>query len=106
MGIVSEEVISQALNGVMDPHMKASINEIGMVRRITVTDANDVDIGLSFPCIGCPARELIQSDIVACVGRIDGVRNVKVSDEWVNKWNPDDISDRARENAREAGYLL
>ncbi len=50
--------------------------------------------------------DLIQSDILERVGRVEGVRSVKVSDEWVNKWNPEDISDRARENAREAGYLL
>ena len=86
--------------------MKASITEIGMVKRISVSDDNDVDVALSFPCIGCPARELIQSDILDRVGKVDGVRNVKVSDEWVNKWNPDDISERARDNARDAGYLL
>ena len=106
MGIVTEDLIATELNGVMDPHMKASITEIGMVKRIDISADNDVEVGLSFPCIGCPARQLIHSDVINKVGAIDGVNSVKVTDEWVNKWNPDDISDRAKQSAQAAGYLL
>lgn len=104
--MVNQNLIKEALSGVMDPHMKASILEIGMVKRIEVSDDNKVEIGLSFPCIGCPARELIHSDVKSKVGAIEGVEAVEVADEWVNKWNPDDISDRARDKARASGYLL
>lgn len=106
MGILTEEAVTDLLNGVMDPHMKASITEIGMVRRISISDDNDLEIGLSFPCIGCPARELIHSDIHRQMEKLDGIGAVRITDEWVNKWQPEDISDQARENAREAGYLL
>ena len=61
--MVTEGAVAEVLNGVMDPHMNVSLPDMGMVRRITVSEDGDVDVGLVFPCVGCPAWDLIQNDI-------------------------------------------
>ena len=106
MGELSREQVDKALKSVIDPHMKVSIGDVGMVRRIEVAESGEVEVALSFPCIGCPARELIRSDIQHHVGKLAGVTKVKISDEWINKWDPADISQEARDKARASGYLL
>ena len=53
--MVTEAAVAEVLNGVMDPHMNVSLPDMGMVRRITVSTEGDVDVGLVFPCVGCPA---------------------------------------------------
>ena len=53
--MLTEAAIAEVLQGVMDPHMNVSLPDMGMVRRISVSDMGDVDVGLVFPCVGCPA---------------------------------------------------
>ena len=104
--MVTEAAVAEVLNGVMDPHMNVSLPDMGMVRRITVSDAGDVDVGLVFPCVGCPAWDLIQHDIKSSVGALDGVRSTKVRSEWQHEWSRDDIVPEARLIAREHGYCI
>jgi len=75
--VVTEGAVAEVLNGVMDPHMNVSLPDMGMVRRITVSEDGDVDVGLVFPCVGCPAWDLIQNDIKRSVGALAGVRSTK-----------------------------
>ena len=106
MGELTREAVDKALDKVIDPHMKVSINSVGMVRRVEISQGGEVEVRLSFPCIGCPARELIHADVRDQVGALEGVTRVKLKDEWINKWDPADISEEARAKARESGYLL
>jgi len=36
--VVTEAAVAEVLNGVMDPHMNVSLPDMGMVRRITVSE--------------------------------------------------------------------
>ena len=104
--MVSESEVRTALSGVMDPHMNVSLPDMGMVRRVEVGDDGVVEVGLVFPCVGCPAWDLIQSDIKKDVGALDGVNRVKVKIEWNHEWSRDDIAPDARLIAREHGYCI
>ena len=103
---MSEAAVRAALDTVMDPYMNVSLPDMGMVRRITVSEEGDVDVGLVFPCVGCPAWDLIQNDIKSSVGALDGVRSTKVRIEWQHEWSRDDIVPEARLIAREHGYCI
>ena len=86
--------------------MNVSLPDMGMVRRVDVSESGDVEVGLVFPCVGCPAWDLIQTDIKKSVGRLDGVGRVKVMIEWQHEWNRDDIVPEARLIAKEHGYVI
>ena len=104
--MVSELDVRSALDRVMDPHMNVSLPDMGMVRRIAVGDDGYVEVGLVFPCVGCPAWDLIQNDVKTRVGALDGVERVRVKVEWQHKWSRDDIVPEARLIAREHGYCI
>ncbi len=103
--VVNRQSVQDALGTVMDPHMNVSLPDMGMVRRVDI-EAGVVEVGLVFPCVGCPAWDLIQSDIKRTVGALDGVERVKVKVEWNHQWNRDDIAPDARLIAREHGYII
>ena len=103
--MVSEAKVREVLTQVMDPHMNVSLIDMGMVRRVT-TSPGRVEVGLVFPCVGCPAWELIQSDIKQTVGALPGVERVRVRVEWQHEWSRDDIVPEARLIAREHGHRI
>lgn len=104
--MVSEAAVRSALDTVMDPHMNVSLPDMGMVRRVELKAEGVVEIGLVFPCVGCPAWDLIQAETKESVGLVDGVTRVKVKVEWGHDWNRDDITDDAKIIAKEHGYCI
>jgi len=89
----------------MDPHFNVTLGEMGMLRSVEANAEGHVEVGIVFPCIGCPAWEMIQSDIRAHVERVEGVSRVKVRVLWED-WDRSDMSPKAREHAHAHGYVV
>jgi len=80
----------------MDPHFNVTLGEMGMLRSVEANAEGHV---------GCPAWEMIQSDIRAHVERVEGVSRVKVRVLWED-WDRSDMSPKAREHAHAHGYVV
>ncbi len=104
--MVVKSAVLSALDRVMDPHMNVSLNEMGMVRSTEISPEGDVTVGIVFPCIGCPAWTMIQSDIKEIVATVPGVRSVKVQVLWDKPWSKSDLSQATREHIRSFGYQI
>jgi len=105
--MVTEELVRECLRSVLDPHMKVNLVEMGMIRRIGVdTSSGDVEVGLTFPCIGCPAWTMIQEEIREAVGKIEGVSEIRVRVCWDEPWRKDDLDPEARQRIRTFGYQI
>jgi phenylacetate-CoA oxygenase PaaJ subunit len=85
----------RALESVTDPEYPLSIVDLGMVYGAGVQDGS-VSVDLTFTSIGCPAMEMIVSDIREAVGALPGVTNVDVRVVWSPPWSKDRISARGR----------
>ena len=103
---VTPSKVRASLDNVMDPHMNVSLNDMGMIRDIEVTQEGDVTVSMVFPCIGCPAWNMIQEEIHETAVKLDGVQSVKVRVDWNQKWNKDDLADTAKERAHSFGYVI
>lgn len=86
--------------------MGVSLNAMGMITRIEVNASGEANIGMIFPCIGCPAWTLIQDNIKSAVGQLEGVSSVVVQIEWDKQWTRDQMSDKARSHAQTHGYRI
>ena len=94
MGISSAEVIA-ALRGVDDPEYPGvSVVDMGMIGAIALEDGR-VTVELITTFSGCPARDVIRSDIAAALGALDGISDVSVVSSSLG-WDPSRLSDRAR----------
>lgn len=100
-----ETQIVDALESVKDPHIPVSIEEMGMLSSVDV-DGSTVEIGILFPCLGCPAYQMIINDVESTVSEFEWVNRVDVRTTWETEWNKDEMSMRAREQMAELGVQL
>jgi ATP-binding protein involved in chromosome partitioning len=77
MASPTEEQITQALSGVLDPEIKRPITDLGMVKGVSIEDgAVLVEVWLTVA--GCPLRDTITREVTAAVGKVPGVTGVRV----------------------------
>jgi len=74
----TKEQITEALKAVIDPELRRSIVELGMVRSVQVADDGRVDVVVSLTTPGCPIRSHFQTAVAQRVGALEGVTGVGV----------------------------
>ncbi len=84
-----------ALDTVTDPEYPLSIVDLGMVYDVRVTD-RIADLTVTFTSIGCPAIDMILSDVQEAVGRVSDIDQVRIDIVWSPPWTKERISDRGR----------
>ena len=75
---IDHEQITEKLRAVIDPELRRSIVELGMVRSIEVKDGGRVEVVVSLTTAGCPIRSHFQQAVAQGVGSIPGVTEVEV----------------------------
>ena len=74
----SKEQITEKLARVIDPELRRSIVELGMVRSIDIRDDGRVEVVVSLTTPGCPIRNHFQQAVVDRVSELEGVTDVGV----------------------------
>ena len=74
----TKDQITEKLTAVIDPELRRSIVELGMVRSIDIHDDGRVDVVVSLTTPGCPIRNHFQQAVVQNVSQLDGVKGVEV----------------------------
>jgi len=93
--------VRSILEGVLDPELKASIVELGMVRDVAVDPDGRVEVAVALTTSGCPLRAQIQRDVESKVGSLPGVSHVRVRYGEMSAAEKAKLMDRARWAARE-----
>jgi ATP-binding protein involved in chromosome partitioning len=78
MPLPSKDQITERLRAVIDPELRRSIVELGMVRSIEVTEGGRVEVVVSLTTAGCPIRSHFEQAVAAQVMELDGVSEVAV----------------------------
>lgn len=72
------EQITERLREVIDPELRRSIVDLGMVRSIDIKDDGRVEVVVSLTTPGCPIRNHFQQAVAQRVSELDGVSSVGV----------------------------
>jgi ATP-binding protein involved in chromosome partitioning len=75
----TEQQVTEALRAVIDPELRQSIVDLGMVRSIEFKDGGRVDIVVSLTTAGCPIRSHFEQAVAKQVMALEGVESVGVS---------------------------
>ena len=75
--MVTEAQVREALRSVMDPEIGRPIEDIGMLRGITV-EGGTVRVDVLITIEGCPLKDRITNDVTAAVKPLEGVERVTV----------------------------
>ncbi len=78
MSAPSQEQILEALKMVNDPELHQDLVSLGMIKSVAV-DGGDVAITIDLTTPACPLKGKIESDVLAAVGAIPGVRVIRVT---------------------------
>jgi ATP-binding protein involved in chromosome partitioning len=76
--VPSETEIRDALRAVIDPELRQSIVDLGMVRSIEQPEPGRVDVVVSLTTPGCPIRSHFQKGVTEAVAALEGVQLVNV----------------------------
>ena len=77
--MATREEIMSSLESVIDPELRRSIVELGMVRSIDISDDGAVAVTVSLTTPGCPIRGHFEQSVAQAVGGLDGVTSVSVA---------------------------
>ena len=87
--------VLDALRGVDDPEYRGvSVVDMGMIAAAEVADGR-VEVELITTFSGCPALDVISSEIATAVGALDGITDVKVR-RSAKAWDTSRLSEHAR----------
>ena len=90
------QAIAAALQRVVDPELALSIVDIGLVYRVTVSDAQ-THVLLTMTSAACPVTDLIIEDVEAELDRVvPSGMTIEVELTWAPPWSSDRMSDSAK----------
>ncbi|MFZ4585295.1 MAG: Mrp/NBP35 family ATP-binding protein [Acidimicrobiia bacterium] len=97
----SPDAVTRILHGVIDPELKASIVELGMLGGVDVTEAGAVTVHVALTTAGCPLRAQIKNDVESKVYGLPGVQSVRVEYSEMDAAAKSALMDRARRIAQD-----
>ena len=74
----TEAQVTEALKAVIDPELRQSIVDLGMVRSIDFKEGGRVEVIVSLTTAGCPIRAHFEQAVVQSVVALEGVESVGV----------------------------
>src|SRR4029079_15127056 len=78
MPLPTEDQITEKLRAVIDPELRRSIVELGMVRSIDVKESGRIEVVVSLTTAGCPIRSHFEQAVAQQIGDLEGVTEVAV----------------------------
>ena len=92
-----EVAVWDALAHVPDPEIPAvSVLDMGMVHEVRIENER-VHVTMLPTFTGCPAIDIIKSDVATAVAAVDGVLDVEVDTTFEPAWTSDRITPEGRE---------
>ena len=88
---LTAERVRDALRGVLDPELGASIVELGLVYDVQIVGAT-VFVTMTLTTPLCPMNEMIPDAVRQAVGALPGVGGVEVELVWTPAWEPQMMS--------------
>jgi len=87
MNVVNEELVREALVNVMDPELRMSIMELGLVYDVDVKDST-VKVTYTLTSAGCPLGPVIDGQIKDVLLDLPGVKDVESELTFTPPWDP------------------
>ena len=96
--MITKEQVIESLKNCYDPEIPmVNLVELGLIYDVEVNENNDVNIKMTLTAPGCPMHSLISQDVKSKIENIEGIGKVNVEVVWDPPWNPNMMSDEAKQ---------
>jgi metal-sulfur cluster biosynthetic enzyme len=92
---ISEEKVFETLKSVYDPELPVNIVDLGLIYDVQISGRN-VQVKMSLTTPGCGMGAVIAKQAENAIKTL-GAKNVMVQIIWDPPWNPDMMSDEAKQ---------
>ena len=92
---LTEEMVKKALMNVYDPELPVSIVDLGLIYDTKIS-GNNVNLKMTLTTPGCSMGSMIAGQAEMALKEI-GADNVLIEIIWDPPWNPDMMTDEAKE---------
>jgi metal-sulfur cluster biosynthetic enzyme len=93
---LTPELVLDALYEVIDPELGVNIVDLGLVYDVVIDDGSVVVV-MTLTTPGCPLAGFMEDEIHRCLSQFPQVRAAEVEIVWDPPWDPELMSDEARE---------
>ena len=95
----TKEQVLEALKAVVDPEIMMDIVNLGLIYEVKIDEEKkSIDIDMTLTSPGCPMAPQIMTDTYQTVQRsFPDVDDVEINLVWVPFWNPQMMSEEAKE---------
>lgn len=76
--MVDVDALRAAIGAVQDPELHRGIEELGMLRDVTISPDGSVHVQVALTVPGCPLKDTIRNDVTEAARTVDGVAIVAV----------------------------
>ena len=92
---ITQQMVFDALKNVFDPEIPVSIVDLGLIYDATIS-GNNVNLKMTLTTPGCSMGSMIAGQAEMALKEI-GADNVLIEIVWDPPWNPDMMSDEAKQ---------
>jgi metal-sulfur cluster biosynthetic enzyme len=91
------QLLREMLREVLDPELGVNIIDLGLVYGVGVTDAGVAQVRMTMTTPACPLSGYFEDTIRAALWGAPGVRDVETEIVWDPVWEPDMMTDDAKQ---------
>lgn len=97
--MITKEQVFEELKRVIDPELTMNIVDLGLIYDVVIDqDAKKVEVIMTLTTPGCPLAMVFEEWVPSAVKNIDGVKDVSINLVWEPPWDPEKMSDEAKES--------
>ncbi len=96
--MITKENILEHLKAVIDPELNVNIVDLGLIYDVAIDQTSGkVEITMTLTTPGCPLSMVFEEWVPEAAKKVDGVKDVVINLVWDPPWDPDKLSDDAKE---------
>lgn len=80
------------ISTVIDPDIRMSLVELGLIYRVELDDDMVVHIDMTLTSMTCPIGPYLMNQIGESAKRVEGVKDAMVQIVWEPKWDPAEMA--------------
>lgn len=94
---LEEKSLWDALREVYDPEIPVNVVDLGLIYRLEVKEDNRVEVDMTLTAPGCPVAPQVMAEAQDKLLSVPGVEKVNIKFVWDPLWNPEMMSDEAKD---------
>ena len=94
--MITEEIVLEQIKQVIDPDVGLNIVDMGLIYGVDIND-DIVNITMTLTSPGCPAAPQLLNGSQTVVQQLDGVEEVNINVVWTPRWDPEMMSEEAKD---------